>query len=211
MTCWERLVRSSYMVSRTPSSASAGVEGLGDAVEGGHELGDAFEGEVLGLHGDEEAVGGDEGVEGEEIERRRAVEQDEGVVGADGLEGLAEAELAALPGLTSSMLAPMRFLLPGTRERLAISVGWMTSAAGVAADEEVVDRGAVLVAAEAEAAGGVGLGVAVDEEGWRPSRARAAARLMAVVVLPTPPFWLTMARILAGGATGGTGLGLFAG
>src|SRR5271168_476923 len=27
----------------------------------------------------------------------------------------------------------------------------------------------------------------------RPSRAMAAARLMAVVVLPTPPFWLTTA------------------
>src|SRR5271157_155888 len=29
-----------------------------------------------------------------------------------------------------------------------------------------------------------------------PSRARQAARLMAVVVLPTPPFWLTRPRIL---------------
>jgi len=30
----------------------------------------------------------------------------------------------------------------------------------------------------------------------RPSRAMAAARLMAVVVLPTPPFWLTTAMTL---------------
>src|SRR5271168_2907851 len=30
----------------------------------------------------------------------------------------------------------------------------------------------------------------------RPSRAIAAARLMAVVVLPTPPFWLTTAMTL---------------
>src|ERR1035437_6903618 len=30
----------------------------------------------------------------------------------------------------------------------------------------------------------------------RPWRARQAARLMAVVVLPTPPFWLTRPRIL---------------
>src|ERR1700677_3658529 len=30
----------------------------------------------------------------------------------------------------------------------------------------------------------------------RPSRARQAARLMAVVVLPTPPFWFTTPRIL---------------
>ncbi len=37
-----------------------------------------------------------------------------------------------------------------------------------------------------------------------PSRARAAARLMAVVVLPTPPFWLTTAMTLEfwGGESG---------
>ena len=114
-------MRSSYMVSRTPSRASDGVEGEGDAVEGGHELGDAFEGEVLGLHGDEEAVGGDQGVEGEEVEGRGAIEQDEGVIGAEGVDGFAEAVFAA-SWLTSSMLAPMRFLLPGMRERLGISV-----------------------------------------------------------------------------------------
>src|ERR1700690_1017168 len=31
---------------------------------------------------------------------------------------------------------------------------------------------------------------------FRPSNARQAARLMAVVVFPTPPFWFTMPRIL---------------
>src|SRR3954454_19090526 len=31
----------------------------------------------------------------------------------------------------------------------------------------------------------------------RPSKARAALRLIAVVVLPTPPFWLAMARQIA--------------
>src|SRR6476620_4751703 len=31
---------------------------------------------------------------------------------------------------------------------------------------------------------------------WRPRRARAAARLMAVVVLPTPPFWFAIATIM---------------
>src|ERR1700677_1560223 len=31
---------------------------------------------------------------------------------------------------------------------------------------------------------------------FNPSKARQAARLMAVVVLPTPPFWFTIPRIL---------------
>ncbi len=62
---------------------------------GAHELGDAFEGKVLGLHGDEEAVGGYERVKGEEVEGRGAVEDDEGVVGADWLESIAELVLTA--------------------------------------------------------------------------------------------------------------------
>src|SRR5260370_8947494 len=37
----------------------------------------------------------------------------------------------------------------------------------------------------------------------RPSRAMAAAKLMAVVVLPTPPFWLTTAMTLDGVAADG--------
>src|ERR1700719_2613661 len=45
----------------------------------------------------------------------------------------------------------------------------------------------------------------------RPSRARAAARLMAVVVLPTPPFWLTTAMTLEGDRVGGAVSGLVAG
>ncbi len=75
------------------------------------------------------------------------------------------------------------------------SVGRMASAASDA-EQEVVDGEAFFVAGEAETAGGIGLGVAVDKEGGRPSSARAAARLMAVVVLPTPPFWLTTAMTL---------------
>lgn len=78
--------------------AEGGVEGLGDAVEGTDELGDAFEGEVFGLHGDKEAVGGDERIEGEEIEGGGAIEQDEGVLRADGLDGVAKAELATVLG-----------------------------------------------------------------------------------------------------------------
>src|ERR1700684_1527625 len=44
----------------------------------------------------------------------------------------------------------------------------------------------------------------------RPSRARDAAKLMAVVVLPTPPFWLTTAMTLEGFGVSAGGAG-FAG
>src|SRR5260370_28014934 len=41
----------------------------------------------------------------------------------------------------------------------------------------------------------------------RPSRAMAAAKLMAVVVLPTPPFWLTTAMTFDGVAADGVAAG----
>jgi hypothetical protein len=56
------------------------------------------------------------------------------------------------------------------------------------AHQDVIDGVAIVVAADAEAGSGIGLGVAIDQQDLEPSRARQAARLMAVVVLPTPPF-----------------------
>ncbi len=93
-TPWARLVRSSYMVRTTPSTTEAGVEGLADAFDGVEELADAFEGEVFGLHGDEDGVGGDQGVEGEQVEGGRTVEDDDVKLVANGLQGVAEAVFA---------------------------------------------------------------------------------------------------------------------
>ena len=43
-----------------------GVDGLADFADGGHEVGNAFEGVVFAKHGDDDAVGGDQAVEGEQ-------------------------------------------------------------------------------------------------------------------------------------------------
>ena len=72
----------------------AGIEGLADALDGIEQLADAFEGEVFGLHGDEDGVGGDQGVEGEQVERGRAVEDDDVKLVANGLQGVAQAVFA---------------------------------------------------------------------------------------------------------------------
>ena len=71
------------------------LEGLANAVDGVHEFGDAFQGEELALDGDEDGIGGDQGVEGEQVEGGRAIDQDELVVVADFGEAVAEAVLAA--------------------------------------------------------------------------------------------------------------------
>ena len=64
------------------------------------------------------------------------------------------------------MLAPMRFLLPGMSESSGDLGGGGRGGGGCLPDEQVIDGEPVVVASEAQAAGGVGLGVAVDEEGW---------------------------------------------
>ena len=144
------------------------VEGCGDAVEGGHEFGDAFEGEVFGLHRDEQAICGDQSIEGEEVERGRAVEDDEWVFGADGLKGVAEAELAALGGDQLEVGAD-HVAGAGDETEVGNFGGECGLVGGRLIEENVVDGQPGLIvgrgAAKAHAAGGVGLGVAVDEEG----------------------------------------------
>ena len=70
------------------------VEGVADPVDGIHEFGDALEGEELALDGNEDGIGGDQGVEGEEVEGGRAIDEDEVVVVADCGDAFAEAEFA---------------------------------------------------------------------------------------------------------------------
>ena len=56
------------------------VEGVADAVDRVHEFGDAFEGEELALNRNEDGIGGEQRIECEKVEGRRAVDQDEVVV-----------------------------------------------------------------------------------------------------------------------------------
>ena len=65
------------------------------------------------------------------------------------------------------------------------------------AEQQVVDVGHV-VGRHAESGGQGALRVEVDREHRRPYSASVAPRLMVVVVLPTPPFWLQRAMMRAG-------------
>ena len=142
----------------------AGVEAAGNAIEGSDELGDTFEGEVFGLEGYEQSVGGDEGVEGEEVEGRGAVKQEEGIGGADGREGIAQAVFA--PVLTDELEVSADEIFAAWNEREVFDGGGADGGLdGGGAGEEVVDAGAGFIACEAEAGGGVGLGIAIDEQG----------------------------------------------
>ena len=198
-------------MSRTPSRESSGLKAGGDAVERGHELGNAFEGEVLGLHGDEQGVGGDQGVEGEEVERGRAVEEDEGVVVAGGLEGFAEAVFAAFDADQLDVGAD--HVLGAGDEGEFGDLGGKDGFGGRGICRGGGRRRRARSSSRAKPRPPVVLawGSTSRRRMGMPSRARAAARLMAVVVLPTPPFWLTMAMTLLRGVGPVSGWGSGAG
>ena len=61
--------------------------------------------------------------------------------------------------------------------------------------QDLVERETVVAFRNSKASGRVALGIGVDEKNLRSLAAREAARLMAVVVLPTPPFWFAIAMI----------------
>jgi hypothetical protein len=116
------------------------------------------------LHGDEETVGGYQGIEGEEVEGWGTVEDDEGIVGADGRDGFAELVLAAVDGDELDGGADEVFAAGDELESGDFGGKEGFGDSGVA-EEDVIDAETGFVAGETEASGGVGLGIAVDEEG----------------------------------------------
>ena len=83
----------------------AGIQGLADSFDGVEEFTDAFEGEVFSLHGDEDGIGCDQGVEGEQIEGGRAVEDQNVEFVADGLQGVTKAIFAGLIFVCSNIIS----------------------------------------------------------------------------------------------------------
>jgi hypothetical protein len=142
----------------------AGIQGLSDAFDGIEELAYTFEGEILGLHGDEYGIGGDEGVQREEVECRRTVEDDDFKLLTNLLEGVAEAVFAIF-GVDQLDIGSDEVLGRGNHLELLDGGGLKELRGFEVSHEKGVGALAIGILLEAEAGGGVGLGVAIDEEG----------------------------------------------
>lgn len=70
------------------------LKSFADALDCVDKLGDAFERKEFALDGDDDGVGGDQGVDGEEIEGWGAIEDDEVVLGLQGVQCVPEFEFA---------------------------------------------------------------------------------------------------------------------
>ena len=111
---------------------------------------------------------------------------------------LLETALATRPCGTSSTSAPARLRWDGTRSRPAASM-WMHDRSCERARPRAGPRRRTtsrVSPVDAEAAGGVALGIEVDDRGRGARRGRGTPpTLTTVVVLPTPPFWLAQAMV----------------
>src|ERR1017187_5267281 len=70
------------------------LESFANPVDGVHQFRHSFQCEEFALDGDQYGIGGDEGIEGEQVEGRGTIDQDEVVGVADPGQALAEAVLA---------------------------------------------------------------------------------------------------------------------
>ncbi len=98
------------------------IEAAADAFHRIHQLTDTFQGEIFRLHRDQHRVGGNQGVEGEQIERGWAIEHNE-LVALPQEDKASRSRNSLRSASTSSILAPIMFLCAGTSHSCSISVG----------------------------------------------------------------------------------------
>ena len=139
------------------------VEGASDPLESLNQLADSLQSEILSLHRDEKTIRGDEGVQGEQIERRGTVEDDEIVEGAHFIQGFAEAESAPLH-LNQLHIRPREVLMGGNDAQSLDFCGEGGFLDGGLTHEDLIGGAAGLLPADPIAARGVGLRVAVDQK-----------------------------------------------
>lgn len=138
-------------------------EGFANTVDGVHECGDAFKGEEFALDGNEDGVGGHEGVEGKKIEGGWAVDEYVLVVFADIFEVGFEDGLAVLG--VSELEVDADEVLVGGNDVEAVHFGAVDGVADFSGvGQDVVGGREAIGLSDSEAACGVSLGIGIDQE-----------------------------------------------
>ena len=147
------------------------VEGIANAVYGVHESGNAFKGEELALNGDEDGIGCDEGVQGQEIEGGGAVDQNELVLVANGFDLSGEDGFAIVGG--NQVEIGTNEVLVGWQEIQPFSFGVTNGFVYPnAIYENLVDGGKTLRFLDSQTAGGVSLGIGIDQQDFDLARGK---------------------------------------
>ena len=135
---------------------------LAHGFEGAHQLGQALQGVELALDGDEHRIAGAQAVEGEQIEAGRAVDEDEVVIAGHLGQRLPQAALP-LGHIHQFHHRAGQLDVGGDDVHLVLGGNNGVGSLGLP-DEQLVDAGLDVFLGDAEAAGGVALGVQVHNE-----------------------------------------------
>lgn len=153
-----------------------GVDGAANALQGGNELGNAFKGEIFGLHGDNQAVCGPEDVEGEQVKSRRTIKNDEVEHDLERRKGAAEAQ-GAIRGSGQLDVGACQ-VFGAWKDAEKADLGRQDHLLrGRVSHEDVVNGVAIIVALKAEARRGIGLGVAIYEEYFQAFESQACGEV----------------------------------
>ena len=177
---------------------SVGVHAVLNEVHGVQQLAESLERVVLALQRNQQRIGCREHVERDESERGRAVDEDEVVVVANGVDRAPHAMLALRR--VDELHLRAREIGSG---REHVEVAELDLANAGASNVRFAEQDVVGRALEADPRStptplvALPCGSPSMSSVRRSATARLAARLTAVVVLPTPPFWFAIAMTRA--------------
>src|SRR5208282_2144520 len=141
-----------------------GVERSANPHEGVEEFGNPLEGQILALDRNQNRITRGQRVQGQKIERGRTIEQNVFVVGADGLDELAKPEFAL--GKINELDGGPGEVFVRRNEIQPLHLSFLNEArVGLLENQSVVEGPASGVLGEADGAGGIGLRIAVHNEG----------------------------------------------
>ncbi len=144
------------------------IEAAAYQLNGAHQLRQAFQGEEFALQRHQNSVSGGHGVDRQQIQRGRAVDQHIGEAVlvrllAEGNQGLAQAERAAR-GMAQFQLDP-RQVRVGRDQEQARQEGWHHRLGqGRLVHQHIINRGGAFLARHAQASGGIALGIKVEDQ-----------------------------------------------
>lgn len=148
---------------QNPFNLERMIESFADPIDCVHQARNAFQRKELALDRDENAVGGNKRVQRQQIECRRAIDEDELIIVADGLEPLAQHKLPLLHSdqvevSANQILIRGQQIQPVQLRLTDALLEWL------AVDQHVIDGGQTFGLLNSEAGSRISLWIAVDQQ-----------------------------------------------
>lgn len=174
------------------------IEGCADPLQCGDQLGNALQCEVLCLHGNDERVGGRQDIQCQQVERRRAIQDNQVEFVPDRLERLAKTE-SAVVGAGQLDICAGQILRSRQKQEFVDFRGEYNLGRGGIPHQYVVDGVTVIVALDSEARRSVGLGVAVHKQRFESFESEAGSEVYCSSGLANPTLLVDNTKNLSHG------------